>query len=252
GANAWRTFDAWPPPGTPRSLWLGPDGRLVDQRVDLAPAPRRAFDQFVSDPARPVPYSEAVSTGMTREYMVDDQRFAARRPDVLVWSSEPLREPVTVAGPVVAELWVSTDRDDADWIVKLVDVLPDDAPDHAWVPEGRHMGGYQMMVRSEVLRGRYRDGYGAPRPFTPGRPTRVRVPLQDVLHTFEAGHRIMIQVQSTWFPLVDRNPQRWVDSVYEAREEDFVAATHRVYRDAQHPSRVEVTVIPTPAAPRGD
>lgn len=245
GANHWRSFDRWPPAGTSRSLWLGPEHRLLD----AAPAERRAFDAFISDPARPVPFTEAVAVGMTREYMTDDQRFAARRPDVLTWVGEPLSEPLTLAGPLTAELWVSTDRGDADWVVKLVDVFPDDAPDHAFLPEDHHMGGYQMMVRSEVMRGRYREGYVTPRPFVPNRPTRVRIPLQDVLHTFEPGHRVMIQVQSTWFPLVDRNPQTWVDNIFEAKADDFVSATHRVFRDAKHPSRVEVTVIPTPAPP---
>ncbi|MEM9454661.1 MAG: CocE/NonD family hydrolase [Myxococcota bacterium] len=245
GANVWRTFDTWPPPGTARSLWLGAEGRLLD----AAPGDRRAFDQFVSDPAHPVPFSEALTTKMTREYMTDDQRFAARRPDVRTWVSEPLAEPLTLAGPLSAELWVSTDQSDADWVIKLVDVFPDDAQDHDFLAEGMHMGGYQMMVRSEVLRGRYRQGYDTPRPFVAGRPTRVRIPLQDVLHTFEPGHRVMLQVQSTWFPLVDRNPQAWVDNIFEAREEDFVSATHRVFRDAAHPSRLEVNVITTPTAP---
>jgi uncharacterized protein len=134
-------------------------------------------------------------------------------------------------------------------VVKLIDVFPGDAPDHPHLAAGQHMGGYQMMVRSEVIRGRYRDGYETPKPFAAGRPTRVRLPLQDVLHTFEPGHRVMIQVQSTWFPLVDRNPQKWVKNVFEARDEDFVAATHRVYRDARHASRIEAVVIPTPPPP---
>lgn len=218
----------------------GRGGRLVD----AAPTERKAYDEYVSDPAKPVPYTEAVVTGMTKEYMSDDQRFASRRPDVLSWVGEPLTEALTVAGPITAELWVSTSQRDADWVVKLVDVFPDDAPDHRFLPEGKHMGGYQMMVRSEVIRGRYREGYDAPEPFTPGQPTRVRLPLQDVLHTFEPGHRVMIQVQSTWFPLVDRNPQKWVDNIFAAKDEDFVKATHRVYRDGGHGSRVQVTVLP--------
>jgi uncharacterized protein len=241
GINRWRRFDAWPPPGRPHTLWLGPGAALLP----AAPA-ARGFEEFVSDPARPVPFTEAVATGMTKEYMTDDQRFAARRPDVLHWVSEPLAEPLTLAGPLTAELWVSTSEADADWVVKLVDVFPGDAPDHAHLPPGQHMGGYQMMVRSEVIRGRYRDGYDAPKPFVAGKPTRVRLPLQDVLHTFLPGHRVMVQVQSTWFPLVDRNPQAWVDNVFEAQDEDFVAATHRVYHGARHASRLEGVAIPTP------
>ncbi len=244
GANRWRSFDAWPPPGRARNLWLGADGKLRD----AAPPAARAFDQFISDPEHPVPFSQAVAKGMTREYMTDDQRFASRRPDVLTWRSEPLTEALTFAGPVVADLWVSTSQADADWVVKLVDVHPDDAPDHDFLAEGVHMGGYQMMVRSEVIRGRYREGYDKPRPFKANRPARVQLPLQDVLHTFEPGHRVMIQVQSTWFPLVDRNPQAWVPNIFEAKDDDFSAATHRVYRDAAHPSHIEVTVIPTAPA----
>ncbi len=241
GANRWQRFDDWPPPGRPHTLWLGPGGALVP----AAPA-GRGYAEFVSDPAQPVPYTEAIAIGMTREYMTDDQRFAARRADVLHWESEPLTEPLTLAGPLTAELWVSTSQADADWVVKLVDVFPDDAPDPPSMAPGQHMGGYQMMVRSEVIRGRYRDGYDAPRPFVAGRPTRVRLPLQDVLHTWQPGHRVMVQVQSTWFPLVDRNPQRWVDDVFAARDEDFAAATHRVYHGGRHASRIEALAIPTP------
>jgi putative CocE/NonD family hydrolase len=243
GANRWRRFDAWPPSGQAHTLWLGPDHAL-----STAAPSERGFVEFVSDPARPVPFTEEVAIGMTKEYMTDDQRFAARRPDVLHWVGEPLAQPLTLAGPLTAELWVSTTQADADWVVKLVDVFPGDTPDHPHLVRGRRMGGYQMMVRSEVIRGRYRDGYDAPKPFVAGRPTRVRLPLQDVLHTWQPGHRVMIQVQSTWFPLVDRNPQKWVDNVFEARDEDFVAATHRVWHGARHPSRIEAVAIPTPAA----
>src|SRR5690606_8575780 len=146
--------------------------------------------QFVSDPARPVPYTEEIAIGMTKEYMTDDQRFASRRPDVLTWVGEPLTEPLTLAGPITAELWVSTSEADADWVVKVIDVFPDDAVDHPHLRPGRHMAGYQMMVRSEVIRGRYREGYDRPKAFEADKPTRVRLPLQDVLHTWEPGHRV--------------------------------------------------------------
>ncbi|MCA9690292.1 MAG: CocE/NonD family hydrolase, partial [Myxococcales bacterium] len=242
GRNQWRQFPSWPPPGVaPMSLFFEADGQLVA----AAPTRANASDAFVSDPARPVPSSAAIVTGMTKEYMTEDQRFAARRPDVLVYAGPPLEADVTVAGPLVADLWVSTSQTDADWVVKLIDVLPDDTP----TPEGHRgppLGGYQMMVRSEVLRGRYRDGYDAPRPFSPNRPTRVRIPLQDVLHTFRAGHRIMIQIQSSWFPMVDRNPQRYVPNIFKARARDFVSATHRVHRSRAHPSRIELQRLPSP------
>ncbi|MCA9720370.1 MAG: CocE/NonD family hydrolase, partial [Myxococcales bacterium] len=251
GADAWREFDAWPPPGVePRALYLAGDGALQE----AVPPPRgQDHDAYVSDPARPVPFSEDLDVGMTREYMTDDQRFAARRPDVLVYQTPPLTEELTVAGPLRAELWVSTTAGDADWIVKLIDVFPPDAAheDEALVKaraaeDGfvyRPLGGYQMMVRSEVLRGRYRDDYARPERFTPNQPTRVTVPLQDVLHTFKPGHRVMIQIQSTWFPLVDRNPQRYVPNIFAADEDDFVAATHRVYRAGARASRLSFSAL---------
>jgi len=247
GSNEWRTFDQWPPKGTAtRSFFAAGGGRLAAS----APSDGDAFDAFTSDPAKPVPFSEQVTRGMTREYMTDDQRFATRRPDVLTFASEPLDADVTLAGPLVAHLWVSTSRDDADWVVKLVDAHPDDFKyagadgDAAKSdPAQRPMGGYQMMVRSEVIRGRFRDGYAQPKRFEPDAPTQVKLPLHDVLHTFKKGHRIVFQVQSTWFPLVDRNPQQWVDNVFEAGEADFVPATHKVWRDAGHPTRFEAGVL---------
>jgi putative CocE/NonD family hydrolase len=245
GANRWRQFEQWPPATRDMSLWMAADGELASQ---LPSARKPSFDAFVSDPARPVPFTTAIAKGMTAEYMIDDQRFAARRPDVLVYQTEALTEAWTIAGPVSATLWVSTDQRDADWVVKLIDVFPDDTPDHEGLREGMHMGGYQMMVRSEVVRGRVRDDPSTPKPFVPGQPTRVTVPLQDVLHTFEPGHRVMIQVQSTWFPLLDRNPQAWVDSIYAATEADFAIAEHRVYRDAKHPSAIRFGVLPPGAA----
>jgi len=241
GENRWRTFPDWPPPETREGfLYLREDGGLS---FDPPTAATGALDTWLSDPWNPVPYTQDITVGMTREYMTDDQRFAARRPDVMTYQTDVLEEPVTLAGPLVAELWVSTSREAADWVVKLVDVFPPSAPDHEGLPRGMHMGEYQMMVRSEVIRGRFRNSYQEPEPFVPDRPTRVRLPLQDVLHTFRPGHRIMIQVQSTWFPLVDRNPQSWVDNIYRAREEDYVEATHRLYRSRRYPSRIQVGLL---------
>ncbi len=244
GTNRWRRFDAWPPrEGTPRTLHLRRGGLLSFE----PPEPDDAgSDAFPSDPSRPVPFTEEITRGMTREYMTDDQRFAARRPDVLTWRSEPLSEDVTLAGPLLADLTVSTTGTAADWIVKLIDELPPDAEAPAGHTPPRPWGGAMTMVRSEAFRGRYRNAYDAPEPFVPERPTRVPVPLQDVLHTFRAGHRIVIQVQSTWFPLVDRNPQSYVPNVFRATEDDFVAAVHRVHRGPERGSRIEVSVIPAP------
>jgi len=177
---------------------------------------------------------------MTAQYMTDDQRFAARRPDVLVYQTDVLETAVTLAGPIIADLWVSTSGTASDWIVKLIDVLPPGTHDHEFVREGMHMGGYQMMIRSEVIRGRFRNSAEHPEPFVPDEPTRIWLPLQDVLHTFKAGHRIMVQIQSTWFPLVDRNPQKYVPNIFLAEEEDFITAVQRVYCSRDYPSQLHV------------
>ncbi len=242
GADQWHTFPDWPPSQAEAgTFYLHSDGALA---ADLPARSTEGYAEFISDPDKPVPFTEEIATGMTRPYMTDDQRFAARRPDVLVYQTPVLEADVTLAGPVIADLWVSTSVTDADWVVKLIDVYPLEAEDWPDLPPGRHTGGYQMMVRSEVIRGRFRNDPARPEPFEPGVPTRVRLPLQDILHTFRAGHRIMIQVQSTWFPLVDCNPQTFVENIYYADEADFRTATHRVYCTAPHASRIEVGVMP--------
>ncbi|MBI3462932.1 MAG: CocE/NonD family hydrolase [Planctomycetes bacterium] len=239
GSNSWRTFDAWPPrERQPRQLFLR-EGGLLDS---AAPSGGDAFDEFVSDPAKPVPFTERITPQMAIEYMVDDQRFASRRPDVLVYQTPVLTEDLLVAGPLDVDLWVSTTGTDADFIVKLIDVFPD-SPDAAAQP------GFQMMVRSEVFRGRFRNSFEKPEPFAAGQPSRIRFELLDVLHRFTKGHRLMIQVQSTWFPLVDRNPQKFVPNIYFAKPEDFQQATHRVYRSAEHPTGIRFGAVPTPAPP---
>jgi putative CocE/NonD family hydrolase len=242
GTNLWRTFDAWPPKeATPATLWLQAHGTLGSNAPPAGPASKRMNDaaplllaEFVSDPAHPVPFTKDVTTSMTREYMTDDQRFVATRPDVVLFRTEPLPADLTIAGPVDARLRVSTTGTDSDWIVKLIDEYPPDAEDPRNgppLPAGFHLGGCQMLVRSEVVRGRYRNDPSKPEPFVPNQPTDVDVPLQDILHTFRAGHRILVQVHCTWFPLVDRNPQTFVPgkSVYQATESDFVATTQRVF-----------------------
>ena len=252
GVNRWREFDQWPPAGLEhRSLYLREDGALT--AAPSGETDEAAFAEFSSDPANPVPYTPAITVRWHSEYMVEDQRFAARRPDVLVFRSEPLEQDLTIAGPITAKLWVATTGSDADWVVKLIDEFPPRMP--GYVKPTREQlysgdfvdeGGTQRMVRSGILRGRYRDSYERPEPFVPGEITLVELPLQDVLHTFKRGHRVMIQVQSSLFPFIDRNPQSWVDNIFEADEEDFIKATHRVWHSKEHASAIEFKILPTP------
>jgi len=191
---------------------------------------------------KPVPYREDVHLRRDPSYMTDDQRFAARRPDVLVYQTDVLENPVTLTGPMAVDLYVSTTGTDADFIVKLIDVFPDNTQ----APAGKEVnvphGGYQMLVRGEVMRGRFRNSFENPEPFTPGEITQVKFQLPDVAHQFKKGHRIMIQVQSTWFPLVDRNPQTFVDP-FTCDESDFQKATVRIYHDKRNPSGVKVLLL---------
>ncbi len=243
GANRWRRFEHWPPREVQlRALYPREHGGLAFDAPDDADA----SDSYVSDPARPAPFTEDVAIGMTREYMTDDQRFAARRPDVLVYQTGPLAEELTLAGPIQAELWVSTTGTDADFVVKLIDVFPPDAPDFEGLEADQHQGNYHMLVRSEAIRGRFRRSYERPEPFVPDQPALVDVELLDLLHTFQKGHRIQVQIQSTWFPLMDRNPQTYVDNIRDAKESDFVTQTHRVLRSRGHATRFVVGVLPGP------
>jgi len=189
----------------------------------------------VSDPAKPVPFTMEITTDYPRSYPVHDQRFAAARPDVLVYQTEPLEDDLTFAGPLKATLHVSTTGTDADWVVKLADVYAGDFPDPNPNPAHVRMGGYQQLVRGDVFRGKFRNSFEKPEPFEPGKVTKIEFAIPDIFHTFRRGHRVMVQVQSSWFPLVDRNPQTFVD-VYSAKPEDFRKATHRVYRSAELPS----------------
>jgi putative CocE/NonD family hydrolase len=241
GANAWRRYPRWPPPDAlERVFYFRAGGGLVRDEAPRAAEPDA--DEFVSDPDRPVPFVGYVANTMTRDYMVADQRFAATRPDVLVYQTPPLGEAVTIAGPVAIDLVVSTTGTDADWVVKLVDVFPDDHPDPVPNPGGVRMGGYQALVRGEPFRGKFRTGFATPQAFVPGRPATVKFTMPDVNHTFAKGHRIMVQVQSSWFPLVDRNPQRFM-KIHQARPEDFRKATHRVYHAPGRASRITMPVL---------
>ncbi|EKB49686.1 CocE/NonD family hydrolase [Cecembia lonarensis] len=240
GKNEWRMFDAWPPKEAKHEIFYPhANGTLSTE------APKGNDESvFISDPSKPVPYSPDIKFNFTpRKYMADDQRFAARRPDVLVFETDVLEEDVTLAGEILAKLMVSTSETDADWIVKLVDVFPHDTPDHERVQQGTHLSNYHMMVRSEVIRGRYRESFSDPKPFVSGQKTEVPLQLQDVMHTFKKGHKIQIQIQSTWFPLIDRNPQKYVENIFKADDEDFIKATHKVYHDADQPTAIHVQVL---------
>jgi putative CocE/NonD family hydrolase len=237
GSNQWKNFDTWPPADTEKkTLFFQPDGRLSFSKPTVA----TSFDEYESDPNAPVPYQDGVQTGRTREYMVDDQRFAARRPDVKVYQTEVLTEDLTLTGPLTADLFVSTTGTDADYVVKLIDVYPEDA--ESTLSKEVIMGGYQMLVRGEIMRGKFRNSFENPEPFVPGQVTTVKYELPDVGHTFKKGHRIMVQVQNSWFPLADRNPQKFMD-IYSADDQDFQKATHRIYHDASHSTGLTVTIL---------
>ena len=247
GSNVWRRYTAWPPvQAKARTLYFGPHGTLTWQQ----PAAGAGYDEYVSDPNKPVPYIGYQATSVPQEYMVSDQRFAATRPDVLVYQTDVLEDDVTVAGPVTPKLFVSTTGTDADWVVKLIDVYPADYPAGEQPARGSDvapprgtMAGYQQLVRGNPLRGKFRNGFEKPEPFVPGKVEAIDYHLGDVDHTFRRGHRIMVQVQSSWFPLVDLNPQTFV-SIPHAKPEDFKAATQRVYHAAQTPSGLQVLVMP--------
>jgi putative CocE/NonD family hydrolase len=235
GRNRWRKFDAWPPADLEKkAFYLHQGSRLSvepPEELDAAPGDKATpgCDVFPSDPTRPVPYTSHAGTGMVKDYMAEDQRFASRRPDVLVYQTGVLARELTLAGPLKAELYVATSGTDSDWVVKLIDVQP---------------GGQQILIRSEVLRGRFRNSYEKPEPFVPDQPAKISLELQDVLHTFGKNHRLMVQVCSTWFPLVDRNPQKFVPNIFLADETDFIATTQRVFRSRKYASNVQVGVLP--------
>jgi putative CocE/NonD family hydrolase len=241
GTNQWRSFSQWPPTNAKeRRLFFADNGRLSWEGAP--PVKDDGFDEYASDPSKPVPYTLRTDTRYNRDYFVEDQRFAASRPDVLVYTGEPLAEDLTIAGPVKAELYVSTTGTDADWVVKLIDVFPDDAPDPENNPMNIRMGGYQRLIRGDIIRGKFRNSFEKPEPFVPGKVTKVAFELPDVQHTFLKGHRIMVQVQSSWFPLFDRNPQKFCN-IREADETDFQKAIHRVNRSQKYPSHVTLRVL---------
>jgi len=232
GQNQWKKLAQWPPAEVKTTeIYLSKMGQLEwNKPAPLAanqkPVAENSYTGYISDPAKPVPYTEDVHFSRTREYMTDDQRFAARRPDVLVFETHPLTQNVTLAGPVVADLMVSISGTDADFVVKLIDVFPND---FQYSDTDKYvMNGYQMLIRGEVMRGKFRNSFETPTPFVPNKITKVKYTLPDVAHTFKKGHKIMIQIQSSWFPLVDRNPQQFMN-IYQAGENDFKKATIRIY-----------------------
>lgn len=238
GSNKWHKLENWPPNSSLQEQYYFADNNRLS---NTQPENLDGADQYVSDPANPVPYTQEKTFSRTREYMVEDQRFVDGREDVMVYQSEVLTEDVTFAGPIIANLFVSTTGSDADFIVKVIDVFPDDEPE--WQTEAdkympNKLSGYHMMVRGESFRGRFRNSFETPEPFVPNEVTEVKMTMPDVFHTFKKGHRIKIHIQSSWFPLTDRNPQKYVPSIYEAKAEDFQKATITIHRSKQYPSNI--------------
>jgi hypothetical protein len=246
GENNWHQFAQWPPANSsPQNLFLKENGALSWDKPNAG----NFFTQYSSDPNKPVPYSEDVHLNRTREYMTDDQRFASRRPDVLAFQTDILTNDVTVAGPLNADLFAAISTTDADFVVKLIDVFPNDFkyPENVAVSNGAANGsypmqGYQMLVRGEIMRGKFRKSFEKPEPFTPNKVEEVKFYLPDVAHTFKKGHRIMVQIQSSWFPLADRNPQTFVN-IYETGDKDFQKADIKIYHNAQYPSSIVLPVM---------
>ncbi|QNK78110.1 CocE/NonD family hydrolase [Winogradskyella sp. PAMC22761] len=236
GTKEWQSFETWPPENTTKEdYFMQPYERLTQQENRMI-----ATSDFVSAPMKPVPYTEDIGVGFTpRKFMTDDQRFASRRPDVLTFETEVLGDDVTLAGDILAKLKVSTTGTAADWIVKVIDVYPADTKNTEDVQDHLKLSNYHMMVRSEVLRGRFRNSMSEPEPFIPNEKTAVNIKLQDVFHTFKKGHKIQVQIQSTFFPYIDVNPQTYVDNIFEAKESDFKKQTHKVYND----SAIEFTIL---------
>jgi putative CocE/NonD family hydrolase len=251
GTNVWRRYDAWPPKAAaPRTLYFHAGGELSFD----PPTESKSKDEYVSDPNHPVPFVSYTTDTVPQRYMVDDQRFASYRPDVVVYETEPLKEDVTIAGPISPRLKVASSGTDSDFDVKLIDVYPENYPGADNSTDGNkrildapplHMGGYQQLLRGEPFRAKFRNSWEKPEPLTPGKETDINFTMPDLFHTFRRGHRIMVQVQSSWFPLTDRNPQTFTDIPY-AKPEDFQKATEQIFHQKDAASGVEVLVLPQP------
>ncbi|MGY0034561.1 CocE/NonD family hydrolase [Pedobacter sp. NJ-S-72] len=239
GSNQWKKYTAWPPvEAREQRLYFHPDGKLSFEQPATS---SKEYDEFISDPDKPVPYTSEIRIDRGSDFMYEDQRFAANRPDVLVYQTAILENDVVISGHLLADLFVSTTGTDADFIVKLIDVYPGDAPNDSPHHETK-MGGFQQLVRGEVMRSKFRNSFSNPEALVPGEVTEVKFDMQDAAHCFKKGHKIMVQVQSSWFPLVDRNPQKFVN-IYKATEADFQKATHRVYFKKGQASTLKVSVL---------
>ena len=246
GSNRWTSFEAWPPRAnvTQRSLYFHANGRLS---YDAPSTAQPQFDSYVSDPAHPVPYRprpveptyNPADQGGSRwsTWLLEDQRFVENRPDVLTWETEPLTQDTAIAGDIVAHLFASTSGTDSDWVVKLIDVYPES------YPKDPKMGGYELMIADEILRGRFRRSFAKPEPIPANQVIEYAIDLHTNDHAFLKDHRIMVQVQSTWFPLYDRNPQKFVPNIFLARESDYLPTTQRIFRSSRYPSHVTIPVL---------
>jgi uncharacterized protein len=243
GSEQWRSYDCWPPASIDeKRIFLDKDGSLSWKAPEKS---GELFDEYISDPGKPVPYTAPFLSARSfynAQYMSEDQRFASTRPDVLVYEGASLEEEMILSGPVEVELYVSTTGSDADWIVKLIDVFPDTADQRGLNQRDIEVGGYQMLVRGDIFRGKYRNSFEVPEPFQAGEISRVSFSLPDVNHKFRKGHRLMIQVQSSWFPLFDRNPQTFTN-IYNCEQEAFQKATHKIYRSKEHPTNLVLPLL---------
>lgn len=239
GTNEWKTYDHWPPEGVETTkLYFHQGGKLLFKPPEDSAS--NAYDSYISDPDKPVPFSSEIRTTQGHLWMIEDQRFVATRPDVLVYQTDVLKEDVTIAGPIIASLQVSTTGTDSDWIVKLIDVYPGNARKSDYCDV--RMGDFQMLLAGEIFRAKFRKSFVKPEPMVPNKVTKIEFDLRDKYHTFRKGHRIMVQVHSTWFPVYDRNPQKFVD-IYFAKPSDFQKATQKVYRSAKFPSHLILGVL---------
>ena len=242
GSNKWMNYSKWPPKeAVIKNIYMRADGKLSFEKP--AANETKTFDSYVSDPAKPVPYrtrpvEETYGPG-SRWYtwLTEDQRFVNNRPDVLSWQTDTLTEDVTITGNVAAKLFAATSGSDADWVIKLIDVYPQD------YKKELKMSGYELMIADDVFRGRFRKSFSNPEPITPGKVEEYTIDLHGTDHVFKKGHRIMVQVQSTWFPIIDRNPQKFVPNIFEAKESDYQAATQKVFHSADFASCIQLPVV---------